>query len=211
VPRLVPSGSIFSADAFEDEDGLAASWFLRAYAICAPPLPGQEIVSATSPNDSTNKVVSAACPGSKRTIGTGVEVIGEPGQILLDRIVPNTGTNPATALTGVSAAAFEDETGTTGNWQLRAIAVCANPPPGLELVTALSDTDSDPSSVPANCPAGKNLLGTGGEIRGADGQVVLDDLRPSPQLQGTTVTALEDDTGTTQFWRLLSYAICANP
>jgi hypothetical protein len=211
VPRLVPSGSIFSADAFEDEDGLAGSWFLRAYAICAPPLPGQEIVSATSPNDSTDKVVSAACPASKRTIGTGAEVIGQPGQILLDRIVPNTGTNPATALTGVSVAAFEDETGTTGDWQLRAIAVCANPPPGLELVTTLSDTDSDPSSVPATCPAGKNLLGTGAEIRGADGQVVLDDLRPSPQLQSTTVTGLEDGTGTTAPWRLIAYAICANP
>jgi hypothetical protein len=60
-------------------------------------------------------------------------------------------------------------------------------------------------------PAGKNLVGTGAEIVGADGQVAFDDLRPSAALRSVTVTGLEDDTGTTALWLLRAHAICANP
>ena len=50
---------------------------------------------------------------------------------------------------------------------MTACAVCANAPPGLELVAATSVEDEDDiKSVTARCPAGKNLLGTGGEVTG---------------------------------------------
>ena len=65
--------------------------------------------------------------------------------------------------------------------------MCANPPPGLQLVTAASEFDSDPASVTATCPTGKNLIGTGGEIAAGLGQVMLDDLRPDASLTNVTV------------------------
>jgi hypothetical protein len=89
--------------------------------------------------------------------------------------------------------------------------VCADPPPGLQLVSATSDPDSDPAGVPASCPPGKNLLGTGAEINGGAGQVVLDDVRPNAQLTTVTATALEDETGTSNVWSVRAHAICADP
>jgi hypothetical protein len=40
---------------------------------------------------------------------------------------------------------------------------------------------------------------------------MFDDIRPSAALTSTTVTGVEDDTGTTSQWILSAHAICANP
>jgi hypothetical protein len=105
----------------------------------------------------------------------------------------------------------EDETGTAGSWRIRAYAICADPPPGLELITATSPFESDPASVKASCPSGKNLLGAAGEITSGFGEVVMDDLRPDAALTSVTVLGLEDQNGTSSNWNLTAYAICANP
>ena len=60
----------------------------------------------------------------------------------------------------------------------------------------------------ATCPAGKNLLGTGGE--GGGSAVVMDDLRPNAALTSVTVTGIEDETGKESDWDVTAYAICAN-
>ena len=62
----------------------------------------------------------------------------------------------------------------------------------------------------ATCPAGKHLLGAGGEIDSGLGEVVLDDLRPDQGLKKVTVTGIEDETGYGGTWFPRAYAICAN-
>jgi hypothetical protein len=122
----------------------------------------------------------------------------------LDALVPNA------ALTSVTARMIENEFGLTGPWDLTAMAICATPPAGLERVVTTSEPDSDPASVTATCPAGKNVVGLGGQTNGGSGQVLLDDLRPTAGLTGVTVTGLEDSSGFASDWTLTSYAICAD-
>jgi hypothetical protein len=209
---LTGSGDFsWRADAVEDENGFAPSWVLRAYAICATPLPGREVVSAASPVDSSSpKSATVTCPAGKRVVGAGGALYGpSPSgdrEVVLDDVTPNP------ALTSVTATGYDDETGYAGNLAVYARAVCATPPPGLERVAATSPLNSTVSrSVIATCPSDKNLLGTGAEIDGGLGQVVLDDLTPNAALTRTTVTGREDETGHAGAWSVRSYAICANP
>jgi hypothetical protein len=205
LAELFPSTTFVRVTGVEDETGFAGVWFPRAYAICATPLPGQAVVAVRSATNSVPKSTTVTCLPGTRVIGASGAIEAADGQVVLDKIEPNPG------LTTVTAVAVEDETGTTGNWTLDALAVCADAPPGLELVTVERDADSDPGGVTATCPAGKNLLGTGAEIDGGAGQVFLDDVRPNAALTSTTVTGVEDETGTTAQWILTAHAICANP
>jgi hypothetical protein len=198
------SPSSWVAQAQEDWNGYAGAWSLTAYAVCATPLPGQEIVTNVSPggDSSSTKSVTVTCPPGKRVIGAGGTVTP---QVVLDDVRPNA------SLTSVTAAGYEDEAGDPLDWLIHADAVCANPPPGLELVSAASPVDSSNKRINASCPVGKNLLGTGAEIDGGLGQVVLDHVTPDAGLRTATVTGLEDETGHTAAWSLRSYAICASP
>ena len=84
-------------------------------------------------------------------------------------------------------------------------------PAGLELVKATSPLGSDEfGQTSASCPAGKHLIGTGGEVLGGGGEVILDDLRADTALTRTTVTGFEDQTGFDPDWRVAAYAICIN-
>jgi hypothetical protein len=196
------------ADALEDENGYAAAWFLRALAICATPLPGLQAVSTGDSDSSTTKSVTATCPAGTRVVGAGGGIVSDGPvrkQVVLEELAPNA------ALTSVTATGHEDETGEDQEWFLFAQPVCANPPPGLELVSAISPVNSSNKTVTATCPAGKNLLGTGADIDGGLGQVVLDEITPTAELTNVLVTGLEDETGHTGAWSVRSYAICANP
>jgi hypothetical protein len=190
----------------EDETGTLSNWVLRTYAICATPLPGLELVIATSPSDSFNKSVTVACPAGKRVVGAAGGIVSGGGEVMLSAIAPNP------ALTSVTVTGEEDGNGTTASWNLAAHAICATPPPGLELVSVAGDPDSDPASgVTAPCPSGKNLLGTGAEIVDGGGFVLLDDLRPNAALTTVTVTGFEGEDGHKGDWFLRGHAICANP
>ena len=124
--------------------------------------------------------------------------------MVLDDVRPNPG------LTSVFVQAVEDETGFADNWILGAGAICADPPPGLERVTATSPFNSANKSVTASCPAGKQALSAQGEINAGSGQVVMDDMRPNPGLTGVTVQGVEDETGQAGGWSIVAHAICAN-
>jgi hypothetical protein len=191
----------------EDGDGTTANWFLRIYAICATPLPGLELVSlGFSPGSPVAAALGVACPSGKRVVGVGGEIQGGDGEVVLSSVIPF-----ANLTTGL-AAAREDEDGYASDWSLSVYAICATPPPGLEEVIVESDPEnSDPASVTARCPAGKNLLGAGAEIVDGFGQVVLDDVRPNALLTSVTVTGLEDQNGFANDWFLRAHAICANP
>ena len=63
----------------------------------------------------------------------------------------------------------------------------------------------------ATCPSGKQVVGTGGEIIGGNGQAALDDVRPNAELTSVFVHGLEDENGTTASWSVTAYAVCAAP
>ena len=148
--------------------------------------------------------MAATCPAGKRVLGTGGETSGADRQLLLD------GLAPSADLASVTVNAVEDGTGTAGTWTVTAYAICAGPVTGVERTAQTSVTDSSISKVVTGpCPTGKVLVGTGGEINSANGQVVLDAAFPTVALDGAGFAAWEDDTGNAGTWSLTSYAICA--
>lgn len=192
---------------------------VTVYAICATPRPGLTLVSNSTGSDSApSKSVTASCPAGKKVVGVGghvtdgyrVELVGPSelayvGQVLMNGLFPNA------ALTSVQVNAFEDEDGFDENWSLTAYAICATPPPGLVLVSNSTLANSSFLKIAAaSCPAGKNLLGTGGLLSGG-GEVVIDDILPAKSLTSATVTAVEDQSGFGGDWNASAYAICANP
>jgi hypothetical protein len=190
--------------AIEDETGTTATWYVAAYAICAPPPAGLVRVAATSPSTSAGKSVTAACPAGKKVVGTGAEVNGADGQILLD------GIRPTLDLTKVTVNALEDQTQTAASWTVTAYAICSAPVTGLQRVAATTASDSTGSRVgEVACPAHKVLVGLGGEINSAYGQGVLDAVFPDAALETAGFAAWEDDTGNPNSWSLTTYAICA--
>ena len=187
----------------------AAVAVLAGFATAAPAnaIPG--LVPASSPsltNSLSPKSTVAGCPLGKTVIGAGGTISVGGGQVVIDDMFPS-------APGSVMATAYEDDNGTAVNWLVRAFAICAFAPPGYEAVPpAVSASNSiGPKSATATCPAGKNLIGTGARIDGGLGQVVLDDVTPSPSLKSVTVTGMEDDDGTAANWSVRAYAICAFP
>jgi len=87
--------------------------------------------------------------------------------------------------------------------------------PGTVYVSVSSATDSNVyKSVTASCPTGKRIISGGYQLVGAPGSVVLDDFIPTAT--GVTVGAGEvvgpgePSDGTTQSWRVIASAVCAN-
>ena len=193
--------------AYEDDTGTAANWSVHAYAICANPLPGHQIVSASAISNSvTGTGVTATCPVGKKLTGTGGELTNATGQVVMDDITPSS------TLNSVRVTGFEDDNGTAANWSVRAYAICANPVAGLSRVTVTSPSNSLSSKVTtATCPAGRKLIGTGGDFSGGTGQVVMDDITPNATLTGLSIAGYEDENGTALNWLTHAFAICATP
>ena len=194
---------------------LAASVIAVAFAVLcgafagtvSAAVPGLQRVTATSAtNASSVKQAIAFCPAGKQLIGTGGQLTGATGEAVIDDLTPNS------PLTHAMVVAHEDDNGTTATWSVTAFAICANPVPGLQLVTAsLASNSVTGTGVTAACPVGKNLIGTGGELTNAGGEVVMDEISPGSTLTSVRVTGYEDDTGAAANWSVTAYAICANP
>ncbi len=194
-----------SAFGREDADGFAGTWFVRPSVICANPLAGQRQVSAVSPSTSSNKTVSVSCPAGQRVVGAGAVLSGAGGQVSIDDLIPND------TLTGVDLFARELGAGTPANWTIRVQAMCADPLPGLELISADSDSASFPASaISATCSPGKKLLGGGAELTGSAGKVALKEMRPNgANLVSMVASAEEIQGGNPGDWDIKAYAICA--
>ncbi|HEX8103615.1 MAG TPA: hypothetical protein VF533_13450 [Solirubrobacteraceae bacterium] len=164
-----------------------------------------ETVTKTTAPTSATKTATATCPAGKRVTGAGVDLSTRDGRVLIDYIRPDA------TLTSVTVSAHEDEALYAPGWTLTAYAVCAPAPAGLQRVAATSASSSAAKGVTATCPAGKRVLGTGGELAGAPQQLHLHGLVPSPDLTKVTVDAFEDETGTAKSWSVTAYAICGTP
>ncbi len=161
---------------------------------------GAQIVSATSVRDTADaKSATAACPPAQRVIGTGVDVESPGNRVLLEGVRPT-----ATDVTSTAHLM----SGSSQTWAVQAYGTCADRPAGLRIVSATSPTSpASPKSVTAVCPDGQIAIGTGAEISGGNGNVVLRQLIPD----GPDVTATGDNIGSfDEPWSVRASAICAD-
>lgn len=89
-------------------------------------VPGLQIVSRDSAFNSVSpKSATATCPfvpgtaTRKRVVGTGADLLGGGGDVTITAIRPST--------FSVTATGDEEHIAITGNWRVRAYAICANP------------------------------------------------------------------------------------
>jgi hypothetical protein len=188
----------------EELDGLSArNWQVEAYAMCATPIPGSHLVkaerfSAGSPDTS----VTATCPAGEKVLGTGGGISNQSG---VGSVVLSGLSYESSAIAKVRAQ--ETPVGTASNWRVEALTICAPPLPGQVLGGKFSVSDSLDKSRGIGCPVGKNLLGGGAAVSFGNGEVVLDDLTPTPT--GFTTFGREDASGSGANWFLQAQAICA--
>jgi hypothetical protein len=202
--------SVYAQTEVEGVDPLpvyGTSWGMRLYVICAAPLLGQRpvyhIPDIATDDSSAVKSATVRCPAGTSVYGVG------GGFHWADRLLVDENWTPNATLTAATVTAQEDEIGTTDGWRAWAEALCAQPVPGLQRVAATSVGGSaSVKEVIATCPAGKRVLGMGGDIRRAHGEVLMTALVPNHDLTGVRVTAREDDTGTDASWYAVAYAVC---
>jgi hypothetical protein len=121
VARPSGPGDIARAQAHEESNGYANDWSLTAYAVCAPPPSGYEVIFGPSDEELSEpvKTAFAGCTGTRRVIGAGAAITNvAPGNVSLEEV------NPYLA-NWVRATAVENVPLAT-NWDfIVATAVCA--------------------------------------------------------------------------------------
>jgi len=189
---------------------VAAQLALVAQPAAAAPatISGLTIVHGASDTDSFDKSIFLECPDNQVIVGGSPIISTNPG--VFARI-----SGMWAGITGnhgfLVLLAEEEEINSPGNWVLFLTAVCAQRPPGYEIVPAPLTTSAASANVTATCPAGKQLLAGFGIVQNDERNVILDDIQPSMNLNSVTVNAFADETGVTRPWDLFATAACANP
>jgi hypothetical protein len=201
VPLLRPLATAASAVVLAMAGTVAAG----SGAPAAAAVPGAEFVWPERPPATSEPVKSAAasCPAGKRTIGAFAFTSGNTGDVVITTLLPTS--------TAVIAIAREDQDGTTDDWQLHVQLICADPLPGLMIVSTSSADNSVDKQVTATCPAGRRLLTAGWHLLDSGGEVFLNQVAQSAALDRVSVTGMEDQDGLAGDWRLATYAVCADP
>ena len=159
---------------------------------------------AVGPLDSVSpKTQSSTCPAGKVLTSAGGNVATGFGEVVFDDLTPSADLKTST-VKGV-----EDQNGLAAGWAAVSQPVCAYPLGGMQRVGATSALNSSNKSVTVTCPAGKRVVGGGSDINAGNGQVGVDDFRPSADLTSITVQALEDQDGHSGPWNVTAYAVCA--
>lgn len=203
LDEVIPREDRVTVGAYEDEDGTAANWSVTAFAVCANRPSGYTITSATSTSAVRFETeLSATCPAGRRALGGGAEVTGGLGEVSIDDVFPSD--------TASHSKGFADPTGNPRAWSLRAYAICAFDPGGLQVV--FPQNSSVPGSPTSSfefqqCPAGKRLISTGWDFINSLGQVLI--TGSVPNTNATLVTVHEDDDGYNANWQVTTIAVCA--
>lgn len=115
---------------YDDDDGITATWGVRAYAFCAFPPPGLEIVPDTYNFSGIGGSNHAWCPIGKIGLGSGAYVSDVSGVAAGDVTLTGLRTvGPFTQFNGEYAAvatAVEDADGTPADWELTTQVACAD-------------------------------------------------------------------------------------
>jgi hypothetical protein len=196
------------ASATVDGDGLNRNWAVTAQGVCHTEVPGWETVYGHGPVGSVSSAAIASCPSGKVVIGAGGgawsgTIGGQPAEGVLTYL------QYASDLTWARVVLRKDVVDPSQRLEAFVLAICANRPAGLQLVTASSVNDSAlTKAVTANCPAGKYLYGAGVGLVTGFGGVVLDELNITTRK--VTARGYEAQGGITANWVVQAYAICAN-
>ncbi len=194
------------AAAQEDLAGTTTNWSMTTFAICGLKQPDLEIVdTGSSYSSSSTRTWTSSCPAGKKVIGAGGTIWYGDGRVKIDEIRPNE------TLDQVTVTASEDQDGTTSNWQLRAYAICATPPPGLVRVRAAAANAWNGSAVTATCPNEKRLLSASGGVSASNPTPMrVFEIRPSSGLTSATVRVTTKGSTSGVTGEVRSYAICAD-
>jgi hypothetical protein len=126
--------------------------------------------------------------------------------VVLDDFIPT-----STAVTVSAGEIIEpgQSSGTTANWSIAATAVCADPLPGLEIVSQTSEFNRGTArQVSAICPFGKRVIGAGASLSNGFGQISTASLEIFDN--HTTAAAIDDENGYSGNWSVTAYAICVD-
>jgi hypothetical protein len=203
---LGPGGDA-TVRASEIGNGTTELWSIVAYAICAevPTIERGRIgeISSTSPRETEIGISDNPCSLQNQVLtGTGGEIVdGPPGRILLEALIPSQD------LQGVTVRAAE-QPDTAATWRLDARSICADLP-NVQRVVRTSLNTSENKHVTAQCPGDARVVGTGGEIIGGGGHVVMTYIVPDADLTRVHVRGAEGEEGTDANWAVRAYAICA--
>jgi len=208
LDQLIPDKDSVSVYAYEYPDKPTnLIWGLRVWAVCAdPPSGGMVTKSVTQRGGSpVNRVVTATCPAGMVLYGTGWQIEGARGQVMVDHVIPTK--------TSVSVSAYEIDGGITsgysGNWSLKAIARCGADPGGRQIVSANTSPTSDNKLGLVDCPSGKVPLGGGFEVHGLRDRILVNNLiLTNLNVQTAAYELIDVSPGT---WYLETYGICAKP
>lgn len=199
----------------KETDTYATSWRVRAFATCAVEPPGLEWIWAPSgdadvPDDF--KRAEAECTDGKTLLSTGTTILGGNGEVAIDMIAPNGDRGVAADKVTVDAFTLDP---LNGAWEVNAFAICADPLDGQEVFEeSTPQNQSENDGLRVDCRSDQVATGSGAQIIGAFGEVVIDDAYPtdgSPNTPptATTVYAQEED-GTTNVWQIEGYVLCAD-
>jgi hypothetical protein len=202
VPYVIGTGFL-EATATEWVGGFDEDWRLHVYAVCGDRPKGFEINTAYSTTDS-NFVHSALaeCSTGKKLVGFGGLASTAPGpRVALTAIFP------AAHMDRVLVQAYEEEGGESNIWTTEAIAVCADPIPGMFVLPQSSLNDSTVSKLVGNLNACSQVHGYGFGIFGG-GQAWLPALYFDEDLLSAIAIAVEDANGYLNPWYLIGLALC---
>lgn len=199
----------YEVSAAEDEIGFSGQWAVQAFAICADPLPGLRIVSATSESGSADsKLEIVNCPTQTLTLGSGGRIGGGHGQVHLN--------NTSAGSDRGFARGQEDSTGFAGNWTVTAYAVCADVPvSGHAVITGFSPQGGsiDRKFAEATCPNGMRVTGGSAAISGGDTiRAVIESINPDVLPGGSPGSRIQviarENTPTNSNWTVQAIASC---
>jgi hypothetical protein len=197
--------SALQGSAKEHNVGFSGSWSVRVTGICGLPT-GWEYVQAQQdiPPGDLSGSVTATCPRSKKVIGAGGGT-GKNPSFKLTSIDPSSDLRSVTVKTmSPGPAAFEHH--------VSAMAICIDPVPGQQLVTASSATNGQDKAVMVACPAGTKVHGVGGGLTGTGGLAHITRLDNWGQARTNSVILEAANSGGGNLitgWTAHVHAICA--
>jgi len=150
----------------------------------------------------------ALCPVGTSLVGSGGEITGGGGNVVLSALIPD-------ILAGTVTAIGEENGAYAGVWSVSATAICQPMPVPPVLVVAPTGINSFANKgIVANCPAGLDLTGLGYQVSGGTGRVLPQQAMPLGGVGGPSPGAMFFATENGAFagaWRLVGYSICADP
>jgi len=197
LTQLIPTAGAqdhYRVTAVEPPGGYAENWAVTAFAICAAPLPGLQIVAGAWVVNLFNVgAATAACGNNKKVLGVGGDA-GTLPDVAMHLVRPDGNLNLARLTARM-------DTNFTAGWIMRAYAICVNPVPGQVSEGQIRNA----SAAGVGCPDGTKVHGAGGGGGTGDaGAVYLQSVVPSSNLRTVTSTMTGVPTG-----EMIAQATCA--